>query len=341
MKKPITIIFNDIHIKNGNENAVYNSIKHMVDHAIKIGVNEVILNGDVFDSRSAQRLSHLKCFENILELFRVNNIICHTNIGNHDKTLYDSFESFLDVFKYHPSIRIYPKIQDVKIQGKTFTFSPFFEDKMLCEQLEKHNGTDVLIGHWSCDGSTYLGKVDENKAINKELLSKWKKVYLGHYHNYHEVNNNTTHLPSLLQDNFGEDETKGFSIIYDDLSYEIIIGDFKHLVKVSIDLNNESIDSVRKVIKKYKDSLDVVRVEIHGEENVLKSFDKGIFNGTGIDVKLKFEKKYDFNKVEKAPVIITKFTKGDINKDFKEFCKKNGYEYDYGKYLLDKYFKDK
>ena len=342
MKKPITIIFNDIHIKNGNEDSVYEGVKHLVEYANKVGVKEVILNGDVFDSRSFQRLSHLKCFENILELFRVNGILCHTNVGNHDKTLYNSVESFLDAFKYHPSIKLYPKIEDVKIMDKIFTFSPFFEDSILCKQLEEHSGTDVLIGHWSCDGSTYLGKTDENKVINKKLLSKWDKVYLGHYHNYHEVNSNTTHLPSLLQDNFGEDNIKGFSVIYDDLSYEVIKGKFKEFKKVVIDLNETSIQSIKELIKNDKNSSNVVRFEFIGEESKLKSLDKSIFKDTGIDVKLKYDKKYDFNDSNlEMPKITEVFTKKDIEEDFKSFCDKKDYDHNYGKTLLKKFFDGK
>jgi len=339
MKKPITAIFNDIHIKNGNEEYVYNAVKFMVSKCNELGIKEVILNGDIFDSRSFQRLSHLKCFEKILELFKVNGILCHTNVGNHDKTVYSSYESFLDVFKYHPAMELYKEIQDINIQGVDITISPFFPDKMLCEQLEKHNGTDLLVGHWSCDGSTYLGKTDENSAINKKLLSKWGHVYLGHYHNYHDVNENTTHLPSLIQDNFGEDNIKGFSIIYDDLSYEVVKGVFKEYIKVLIDLNTETLDNIKELIKVHKNSLNVIRFEISGKDELLKAFDKSLFSGTGIDYKMKFQKHYESSVEIKMPKVTEYYDEKTIRDEFKVFCKNKNYDYDFGLSLLNNFFK--
>lgn len=341
MKKPITIIFNDIHIKNGNEDDVYRGVEYLVEYANIIGVKEVICNGDIFDSRSFQRLSHLKCWERCLELFKVNEMVCHTNVGNHDKSLYNKEESFLDPYKYHPSIKLYPKISDIKISGIDFTISPFFEDKMLCEQLEKHSGGKVLVGHWSCDGSTYLGKVDENKVINKKLLSKWDKVYLAHYHNYHDVNENTTHLPSLLQDNFGEDNIKGFSVIYDDLSYELVKGVFKEFKKVSIDLNTQTIENLLKLIKEEENSDKVVRFEITGDDSKLKSIDKSMFVDTGIDLKLKYDKVFDIDETKfKLPKAKERYTKSDIREEFKIFCKKKSYDYTFGLNLLNKFLKN-
>lgn len=340
MKKPITVIFNDIHIKNGNEDEIYKAVKFMVGRCNKLGVKEIILNGDVFDSRSFQRLSHLKCFEKILELFKVNGILCHTNVGNHDKTVYSSYESFLDVYKYHPSMKLYKEISDINIQGVNITISPFFPDKMLCEQLEQHEGSELLVGHWSCDGSTYLGKTDENSVINKTLLGKWGHVYLGHYHNYHDVNENTTHLPSLIQDNFGEDNIKGFSIIYDDLSYEVVKGLFREFKKVSINLGEVTLDEVKNLIKTHENSKDIVRFEIFGKDEILKAFDKKIFNGTGIDVKMKFEKHFEFDESKlKMPKVVEYYDEKTVRNEFKTFCKTKNYDYDYGLKLLNKFFK--
>lgn len=342
MKKPITIIFNDIHIKNGNEEDVFKGVQYLVDYANNLGVSEVICNGDIFDSRSFQRLSHLKCWEKCLELFKINNIVCHTNVGNHDKSLYNKEESFLDPYKYHPSIKLYPRISDINICGVNFTISPFFEDKMLCEDLKLHNGSNVLVGHWSCDGSTYLGKTDQNKVINKKLLSKWDKVYLGHYHNYHEVNENTTHLPSLLQDNFGEDNIKGFTIIYDDLSYEVVKGKFKEFVKVCIDINETSIKEVSKKVKDYENFEGVVRFEITGDDSKLKSVDKSIFTDFGIDVKLKFDKKYTLEQnEEKKPILNEVYNEVNIRNEFKKFCEDKGYDYAFGSNLLNNFFSNK
>lgn len=339
MKKPITAIFNDVHIKFGNEDEVIRSVKHMVKYLVKNNIKEIICNGDVFDNRSHQRLSCLDTWTHILDLFKKNGIFCHTNVGNHEKTLYSSKKSFLDTYKTHPSIKVYDEISTVKIGGFNMTFSPFFSDEILVPMLEEHEGSDVLIGHWEMEGSSHLGKVSEKTTINKKLLSKWKKVYLGHYHNHQEITKNIVHLPSLRQDGFGEDSNKGFSIIYDDLSYDIIEGDFDKFTK--IELNVEEIDTkeLKKIIKTHSGSKDTVRIEISGDESKVKAIDKNIFKGTGIDFKPKYNIKYEYDDSDsKKPNITESYSKDDIIKMFRNFCdEKCISEADFGESLLNEF----
>lgn len=323
---------------NGNEVAVYEGTKYLVEHANKIGVKNIILNGDVFDSRSFQRLSHLKCFEKCLDLFYWNDMVCYTNVGNHDKSVYEREESFLDSFKHHPAMKLYSKITDVKIGGKTFTFSPYFPDDMLQEQLEQHEGADVLIGHWSAHGSTNLKKITDKKSIGKKLLSKWNKTYLGHFHQWHELSKDIVHLPSLLQNGFGEDNVKGFSIIYDDLSYSLVKGKFRELKKIVVDLDDVSISELKKLIKKEQGSDATVRIELIGSDDKLKAVDKSMFKDTGIDLKIKFNKAYDFDTTKKEPPkAVNKYTEGQLKDEFKTFCKKKGFEHSFGIKLLEQH----
>lgn len=343
MKKEIWAIhFNDIHIKNGNEKEVYLAIEFMVNYAVKHNIKNLICGGDVFESRSFQRLSHLKCWEKCLKLFKTNNLMCYCNTGNHDKSLYNSKDNFIEPFKYHPSLRLFSDIETISLNGKQTTFSPFFTDKILCDQLTKKEGCEVLIGHWSCDGSTYLGKTDKNKVINKSLLNKWNKVFLSHYHNYHKVSENVTHLPSLIQDNYGEDNLKGFTLIYDDLSYEIIKGSFKELKKVELKIDDISIDELKKMISIEKGKDQKTRFEFYGSKSKLDALDLSIFEDSNIDVKLKYDKNYEFNTIDrKEPLSIEVYREGDIKKEFEIFCKNKEYDFDYGKALLDKFLKEK
>jgi exonuclease SbcD len=341
MKKIWAVHFNDIHIKNGNENDIYEAIKFMVEYCVENGIKNLICGGDVFDSRSFQRLSHLQCWIDCLELFRLNEMKCYINVGNHDKSLYNKKENFIDPFKYHPSIELFDDIKTIELNGKKVTFSPFFSNDILVPMLNEHKGADVLIGHWSMEGSTYLKQVSES-PINKKLLLKWNKVFLSHYHNYHKLGKDISHLPSLIQDNFGEDNLKGFTVIYEDLSYEVIKGKFKEFKKVVIDLNEKSMDYVKKLIKEQQNSSDVLRFEFTGDETKLKSLNKSIFANTGIDIKLKFDKKYDFDDSQlEMPNVIESYGKEDIENEFKSFCNNKGYDFDFGSILLKKFFDKK
>ena len=47
-------------------------------------------------------------------------------------------------------------------------------------------------------------------SIRPSLFKDWGLVLSGHYHDYQELSDNVVHLGSLTQNNFGEDENKGF-----------------------------------------------------------------------------------------------------------------------------------
>ena len=340
MKKPIAIIFNDIHLKAGNEEAVISSIKHMIEVANEKGIKRVLFAGDLFHSRSFQRQSILLTLDKILRLFKLNGIEADFIPGNHDKTTYASHDNFLDVFSHYPNFNLHTSLSVIDVEGVSVTMLPFFSDDLLIPMIEEAKGTDVLISHFEMAGSTNLGKTSEKTSINKKLLSKWEKTYLGHYHNHHEITKDIVHLPSMIQDNFGEDDNKGFSILYDDLSYEIVLGKFRRFLKIVVNLDDINTSELKEIIKTHSNSLDTIRFEFIGEESKLKALDKSLFKGTKIDIKLKYELKYDHtDKDSLPPTINEKYDKSDIKKTLKQFCEDKGYDYKEGQKLLDEFLK--
>ena len=283
MKKPIAIIFNDAHLKTGNEADVLRSVKHLIKEAKALSITDLIFAGDLFDSRSFQRQSVLQAFDQILEMIEKAGMTLYLFPGNHDKTVYASYDSFLDIYKHYPCVIFNRELSVIELSGVSITLLPFFSDDMLIPMLNEAQGTDVLISHFEMAGSTHLGNTSEKSSINKELLSKFTKTYLGHYHNHHEITKDIIHLPSLRQSNFGEDDNKGFSILYKDLSYEIVNGEFKKYKKIVLNVDETTQADISKLINKYSNSKDTIRFEFIGSEQKLKAIDKGQFKGSEID----------------------------------------------------------
>lgn len=333
MKKPIIVIWNDSHLKTGNEQEVLKSVQHLVKFCVEKNIKDVVFAGDLFDSRSFQRQEVLKTADAILNLFYINDLTLTMFPGNHDKTIYASYDSFLDIYRYHPNVYLYNDVTNIEIGGVKITLLPFFSNDMLVPKIEEHEGGDILISHFEMNGSSNLGHVIDDSPINRGMLKKWKKTYLGHFHNTMEITKDIVHLPSLRQNNFGEDSNKGFSIIYDDLSYEIVPGDFRKFSKVKIDLNNVTIKELKKLIQVHQDSTDIVRFEITGDENKLKALDKEIFKDTNIDVKIEYKKKYDIDELE-VPTFVKTHTKNSIVPTFESFCNDKGYDIEVGTKLL-------
>lgn len=337
--KPLAIIFNDTHLKPGNEEEILRAFDYMLKYALKNNILTFIFAGDLFHSRSFQRLKVLDTFDKMLSKLNSIGGTVHLFPGNHDKTLYNSFDSFLNIYKHYPSVKFYSKITDIEIKGVKITLLPFFSDDMLVPMIENHKGSDVLISHFEMKGSTNLGNVIEKSNINQKMLKKWKKVYLGHYHNWHEISKNIVHLPSFVQNNFGEDNNKGFSILYDNLSYEIIKGKFKEFNKIIINIEETSSNELKELISIHKNSENTVRFEFYGSESKLKSLDKSRFKGTGIDIKLKYEDKYETNDIK--PELIESYDENTILNSFEDFCKNKDYDHKVGLKLLKKFLKQK
>lgn len=336
-KKPLFAIWNDIHLGVGNCQELLISTRHMVEHLLQNDIKVLINNGDFFHSRSSQTQEVLTTANEILKIINDSGVRHIINVGNHDRQSYFKPESFLDSFKFHPGVEIYDgTITTLEISGVSVSLSPFFDDSILVPMLEEVDGGDILLGHWEMLGSSHLGKVSEKTTITPKLLKKFKKVYLGHYHNHQEITKDIVHLPSLRQNSFGEDDKKGFTIVYDDLSYEIVPGVFKRFNKLVLNIDELSNDDIKELVSIHSNSSDTIRFEFIGEETKLKALDKEQFLGTGIDVKLKFQKKY---KVEDGvkPELIKKFDRHQIEESFKEFCEEKDYPYEEGVVILNEF----
>ncbi|UXQ88840.1 hypothetical protein [Tenacibaculum phage Larrie] len=339
--KELFIIFNDAHIKNGNEDQVYRSCVHLVKYASDNEIKDVVFAGDMFDSRSQQRLKQLFTLHKILKLFKDYGLTLHLFAGNHDKTLYTDYESFLDIFQFHPNVEFYDRLTSIKIKGVGVDFLPFFDDSMLVPMLKEAEGNDILVSHFEMYGSSNMGNVSKKESITKETLSKWKKTFLGHYHDTHDITKDITHLPSLRQNYYKEDSNKGFSVVYEDLSYEIIKGDFVEFKTIPLHLDSMSKDDVLEAIKANKKEDLKIRFELLGEESVLRSFSTSVFTDNGVDFIKKFEKIYDKDVDTEKPKVVEKYTKETVLNSFEEFCTKKNLNINEGLEILTKFLNNK
>jgi exonuclease SbcD len=341
MKKPLFIIFNDVHLKSGNEEETLISTRHMVNYANENNIKTIVFAGDLFHSRSNQKESVLNACDEIFSIINGAGIRLIAISGNHDKTDYFSYTSFLDVYRFHPNFELYTKPTLIDIEGKSVTLIPFFDDSIIVPMLEETKESDILISHFEMKGSSHLGKVSEKANITRRTLNKWKKTYLGHYHNTHEITKDIIHLASFRQQDFGEDNVKGFSLIYDDLTYTHIQGVFREFKKVTLDIDKLTPKEIVKLIESNKQSQDAVRFEFIGSEAKLKSLDKSVFEGSGIDVKLNYTKVYASEKEKEEPKLIKKFDLGTVVNAFKTFCEEKQLDHKVGYKMLDEFLNKK
>lgn len=340
MPKPIAIQINDIHLKKENIDTVKDISNQLISTCKELNVSNVIIAGDVFDSRTSQRLEVLNAFLYILDNFQIHNIHCYVIAGNHDKTRYDSEDSFLDAFCYHPAMTLFRNYNVKEIGGVNFHFMPFFEEKMYLDIYNTNNtkegkkeAKNALITHIAITGSRNNDGTLVESSLNVELFQDFNKVFSGHYHDYQVIKDKFIHCPSPYQANYGEDEKKGFTVIYDDLSYEIKVAEFKRFKKVKINIDDTNKKELDELLKQYSKSEDNIRFEIVGSESKVKALQKDRFVAAGIDVKTKVKEINDSLIYAESEEIVS-YDTSSIKEAFKEFCEDNELNYEEGlKYL--------
>lgn len=336
--KPKILVSTDWHLKPSNLEEIYKLQEQEILEANKLGVISHVWLGDIFDSRISQREEVLNTLTKIIELYQHYGHYIYCISGNHDKTSYESETSFLDVFRYHPNFKLITKVDYFAIGRIDCYFIPFFTNEIWCDEYKQignaiNLSNKILFTHLAFQGSRNNDGTLVESSITPSMFKDWGKVFSGHYHDHQELTDNVIHLGSITQNNFGEDENKGFWVIYEDLSYDLIPSDGKKYRKLVVNLDEMTFKQVDKVIKKFKEENNdsFVRVEINGSEDAIKSIDKKEYQSLGIDIKTKVN---EIENIDGDIEEVRALTTIDIVDKFKLFCEQNEYDYEEGIEIL-------
>lgn len=336
--KPKILVSTDWHLKPSNLEEIYKLQEQEILEAKKLGIKNHVWLGDIFDSRISQREEVLNTLTKIIELYQRYGHCIFCIPGNHDKTSYESETSFLDAFQYHPNFKLITRVDYFTIEKIFCFFIPFFTNEIWCDEYKQIDSAiklsnSILFTHLAFQGSRNNDGTLVESSITPSMFKDWGKVFSGHYHDHQELTDNVIHLGSITQNDFGEDENKGFWVIYEDLSYDLIPSDGKKYRKLVVNLDEMTFKQVDKVIKKFKEENNdsFVRVEIKGSEDAIKSIDKKEYQSLGIDVKTKVN---EIENIDGDIEEVRALTSTDIADKFKLFCEQNEYDYDEGIEIL-------
>lgn len=346
-KSALTVISNDWHITSTNTEQIIDLISQKIKVAREYQITTLICLGDVFQSRQAQPLSTLKCFEQILSLIDEAGMILYCISGNHDKTDYSSSDSFLDQFQWHPTLNLIRNYSQISIdsEGTIMHFIPYFEEETWLTKLDKVFYTkgvkDILMSHQALTGSVNNDGSSISNSLKPSLFKNFDKVFLGHYHNKQQIGKNIYHLPSIQANNFGEDNDKGFTVLFDDGSHELITSKFPEFHTIKIDLDKVSKKELNSLKKSgaglIKDSGANIRFKIEGSEDKVKALKSEEFTTLGIDIKKEHKVlERSIAKAETGEILV--YDEETIITKFDEFCEQEEYiDLDKGKnYLIKK-----
>lgn len=329
MKRPIGALITDTHMSESNlqiqESIFTQTIEFCVDNQLRY----IFHGGDIFHSRKSQPQIVLTTFEKILDNIHAAGLQMISIVGNHDKTDYDSKESFLSSFKHHPALRLIEEYDIDGFEGCAIAFLSFFSDSIYNEKLQllkdkiKQEQTHtqfpvMLLTHIGVSGA----RMNNGTAIESDIKVKqfdiFDSVKIGHYHDGQSFGN-IHYVGASLQHNFGEGLNKGVQILFNDFTTELIPLEFPQYLKYEVDvtqLTQKDLDDLR---QEKENSDNFIRVVLVGQEKDVKSYNIQALKQVGVDVQMKVP---DIEIVE-LQSRIEPFTAQALKEQFELFCQEN------------------
>lgn len=327
---PCLLLLNDIHISKDNIPAFKANWQEAIDICRKMDVKEIAIGGDLFFSRAAQTLDVLLAVHDALLTAAEHGIHVTIAEGNHDKINQENERGYCHVFDQHSNVLVcdeyvsLPLGDDCRFVLHMMGYFP--EDGSFCTRLDrlKEKALDpkrlnFLYIHEGINGA--LAQPND-KELPAKIFEDFDKVFVGHYHNRTIIDKTRIeYIGSSRQHNFGEDEEKGYTVIYTDGSHEFIKNKVNTRYRV-IDVSAERaglhlMDELREIDAdgRYK-----VKVRVHAPQAAMKSVDKAALLDAGAT---KVELIADDEEMLEvaASSLFEKFDSHRIRETYEEFCR--------------------
>ncbi len=339
-KKPVALLLNDVHISKDN----IPEFQKNWDEAIRIckghDVADMIVGGDLWLSRSAQTLDVLMAVCQAIIKATSQNITLTIAEGNHCKVDQESVLGYSHIFSEYPNVYVVDDYSAIEFGDNTvlYVMSYFPENGSFTERLQNLLATDfdstkhnVLYIHEGIRGGLATPTDDELPA---SLFDKFDATLVGHYHNRKTIKDtHIEYIGSSRQHNFGEDEEKGYTLLYDDGSYEFIKNQTNTRYKV-IDLDLKSIDDVP-AFDKDADVPYKLKACVRCASNEATAIDKNKLIELGY-TKVEIQSEKTEAKAIANQALDQKYDKSGIKEEYANFCVDKGISVEMGLQYLDK-----
>lgn len=342
MKEAIALFINDIHVNKDNIAEFNQNWKEMLSVCKRENIADIIIGGDVFTSRASQTLATLLAVKAALTEAVRQGIYITIGEGNHDKTDQEAIEGYNHLWVGLKGIDVVDTHKTLYWEGCDFCLllmSYFPENGSFLEKLDiavadtlsqypQFKKNDIILYiHEGVHGA--LGDFEIDGELPQEPLLGFKAVVCGHYHNRVKIKKtNIEYIGSSRQANFGEDEEKGYTILYADGSYGF--------VKNEVNMRYQTIELDAKNVDKYTLDIDDryrYKVKVRCNERQAKLFDKQKLMDLGFH-KVEVVAETDLPKESAAADIQEKYDKQGIKKEYQNYCNENSIDSKLGmKYL--------
>ena len=192
----------------------------------------------------------------------------------------------------------------------------------------------VLYIHEGINGAL---ATSNEKELAANIFQDFDTVLVGHYHNRCKIKGtNIEYIGSSRQHNFGEDEEKGYTLLYTDGSYKFIKNEvnkrYKTIEVNAGKINDAFIDNIQAL---KEDERYLVKAKISCNKAASKLVDKAKLIEAGVSKVELIAEEVDEIKA-KSLGLESKFDKLGIKSEYSSFCEKKEKDVELGMKYLDK-----
>jgi exonuclease SbcD len=334
--KPIGILMTDTHLGESTIEVNISVFRQAIDHCKRNGLGVLLHGGDIFTSRKGQPEIVLNAFKFILDMLEAEGIVLYVIPGNHDKVSYVGEASYLDAFTSHKALMVASPIGRMDLERNIMVhFLPYYDEELAYRKyldmvLEDVRGGyhHILITHVGLDGILNNKGVKVDNELRGDIFDRFDLLLIGHYHNTHPVSDKIFYVGSTHQANFGEDEDKGLTIIYDDITCARILLDTPKYRTIQILPSDLDTAITKQIIDASKEGK--IRVQVAGDPDSVASINMAKLDAVGVKVEV-IRDSYKPMDIEQAKHV--QATSLDIELAYGEWFMDRGHDmalYDYG-----------
>jgi exonuclease SbcD len=228
-KQPVALLLNDIHITKDNIPAFQANWDEALQICRKRDITDIVIGGDLWTSRSAQTLDVLMAVRQAVMKATSYGLYLTIVEGNHCKVDQESPLGYSHIFSEYPDVDVINSytIIDIGDDAVLYVMGYFPENGSFTERLQRLIDNDldtskrsILYIHEGIRGGLATPSDDE---LPTHIFKPFDAVLVGHYHDRKRIaGTNIEYIGASRQHNFGEDKEKGYTVLYDDGSYEFV-----------------------------------------------------------------------------------------------------------------------
>lgn len=323
------LLINDIHVSKDNISEFFVNWDEALDVCKNLRINEIAIGGDLFMSRASQTLDVLLATRDAFLKAEQQNINITIANGNHDKINQEANRGYCHIFDQHPNVCVVDDYISL-VPDPTWNFvlhiiayfpeNGSFKDKLddlVCNNLDKERCNFLYI-HEGISGA--LKHSSENE-LPTHIFKAFEKVFVAHYHNRKNIEDtNISYIGSSRQHNFGEDEEKGYTVIYKDGSTKFIANQ-KNTRFITIDVlaSDIGVHFFNQLEEINTDNRYRVKVRVHSSGTEAPGIDKEKILVAGAN---KIEIVVDDNEMlpMNSSSLFEKFDNQRIKESYEKFC---------------------